>query len=133
MRYDSIVGLNKPVARLAQGTLMLDSNALKQSLSLLDGVFGQGGNTFDTGHVYQGGDAERVLGRWISERNLREQVVIIDKGAHPNADRKRVTPFDITSDLHDSLARLRTDYIDVYLLHRDDETQPVGPLVDVLN
>ncbi|MFW5841282.1 MAG: aldo/keto reductase, partial [Planctomycetota bacterium] len=55
------------------------------------------------------------------------------KGAHHNADRRRVTPFDITSDLHDSLARLGFEYIDLYLLHRDDATQPVEGIVDVLN
>jgi aryl-alcohol dehydrogenase-like predicted oxidoreductase len=133
MNFGTITGLGKPVARLAQGTLMLSSAELEQSMTLLDGVFAMGGNTFDTGHVYRNGDCERTLGRWVNERGIREQVVIVGKGAHPNADRNRVTPFDITSDLHDSLARLRTDYIDVYLLHRDDPSQPVGPIVEILN
>jgi aryl-alcohol dehydrogenase-like predicted oxidoreductase len=44
-----------------------------------------------------------------------------------------VTPFDITADLHDSLARQQTDYLDIFLLHRDDPSQPVGPIVEVLN
>jgi aryl-alcohol dehydrogenase-like predicted oxidoreductase len=134
MKYGSIPGVSKPVARLAQGTTMLDSGAPDKTMALLDGVYAQGGNTFDTGHVYRGGDSERMLGRWIQERGLRDKVVIITKGAHPNADRdRRVTPFDISSDLHDSLARLKTDFIEVYLLHRDDPSQPVGPLVEVLN
>jgi aryl-alcohol dehydrogenase-like predicted oxidoreductase len=59
--------------------------------------------------------------------------VVIGKGAHHNEDRKRVTPFDITADLYDSLARLGFDYIDLYLLHRDDPSVPVGPIVEVLN
>ena len=63
----------------------------------------------------------------------RDQIVILTKGAHFNQDRNRVTPFDITSDLFDSLVRLRTDSIDLYLLHRDDPTVPVGPIVEVLN
>jgi aryl-alcohol dehydrogenase-like predicted oxidoreductase len=69
----------------------------------------------------------------MADRGLREQVVIISKGCHHNADRRRVTPFDLASDLHDSLARLRTDYIDVYLLHRDDSDVPVGPVVEAFN
>jgi len=134
MKYSTIPGVTKRVARLAQGTTMLDSGALDQSLALLDGVYALGGNTFDTGHVYRNGDSERTLGRWVQQRGLREEVVIVSKGAHPNADRdRRVTPFDISSDLFDSLARLKTDYIDVYLLHRDDPSQPVGPLVEALN
>jgi aryl-alcohol dehydrogenase-like predicted oxidoreductase len=133
MKYGTVPGVTKPVARLAQGTTMLTSAELDQGMALLDGVFALGGNTFDTGQAYRSGDCERILGRWIHERGLREQVVVVDKGAHPNADRDRVTPFDITSDLHDSLARLKTDYIDIYLLHRDDPSKPVGPLVEILN
>ena len=133
MKFGTVRGLDKPVARLAQGTTMISSAEIDQSFALLDAIFALGGNTFDTGHVYGNGDCERTLGRWISERGIREQVVIIGKGAHHNADRNRVTPFDITSDLHDSLARLKTDTIDIYLLHRDDPSQPVGPIVEVLN
>jgi aryl-alcohol dehydrogenase-like predicted oxidoreductase len=59
--------------------------------------------------------------------------VIITKGAHHNQDRRRVTPFDITSDLHDSLARLGVAKVDLYLLHRDDPSVPVGPIVEILN
>jgi aryl-alcohol dehydrogenase-like predicted oxidoreductase len=133
MQYSTVPGVTKPVARVVQGTVMLSMNRLDESLALLDGVFAQGGTTFDTAHGYGGGAVERVLGRWVAERGLRDRVVIIGKGAHHNQDRERVTPFDITADLHDSLARLKTDYIDLYLLHRDDPTKPVGPIVEILN
>jgi 1-deoxyxylulose-5-phosphate synthase len=43
-----------------------------------------------------------------------------------------VTPEDITCDMRDNLARLRTDHIDLYLLHRDDPNVPVGPIVECL-
>ena len=75
-----------------------------------------------------------ALGAWMDRRGNRSDVFILSKGGHPNADRnRRVTVFDIASDLFDSLARLRTDYIDLYLLHRDDPEVPVGPLVEALN
>lgn len=133
MQYGDLPYLEKPVSRLVQGTVMLSSEALAESFALLDEIYALGGNTFDTAHGYGEGDCERVLGRWVNERGLREQVVIIDKGAHHNHDRKRVTPFDITADLFDSLARLQLDAIDLYLLHRDDPTVPVGPIIEVLN
>jgi len=60
-------------------------------------------------------------------------MVVLTKGAHHNADSKRVTPEDITCDLRDSLARLRTPYVDLYVLHRDDPEVPVGPIVEALN
>jgi aryl-alcohol dehydrogenase-like predicted oxidoreductase len=133
MQYGRIPGLDKPIARLVQGTVMLTPDDLEYSFALLDDVFALGGTTFDTAHSYGGGAVERVLGQWMSERGVRDHVVIITKGAHPNEDRRRVTPFDIAADLHDSLARLKVETIDLYLLHRDDPTQPVGPIVDALN
>jgi aryl-alcohol dehydrogenase-like predicted oxidoreductase len=61
-------------------------------------------------------------------------VVLISKGCHPvRGSGPRVTPEVIHADLHESLERLGTEVIDIYLLHRDDETQPVGPLVEALN
>jgi len=134
MPYAAVPGLDRPVSRLVQGTTMISSQNREASFALLDAVTAAGGNAFDTAHSYAGGDAERVLGQWMAARGNRDEVVILSKGAHPNADRPvRVTTFDIAADLHDSLARLKTDHIDIYLLHRDDETQPVGPLVEALN
>ena len=133
MKYGKVAGIDKPISRLVQGTVMISSKALEQSFTLLDEVYALGCNTFDTAHVYGSGDAERTLGRWLAARGLRDEVVIITKGAHPNADRERVTPFDITADLHDSLARLGVDSIDLYLLHRDDPSVPVEPIIEILN
>ena len=129
MTYGQVNGVGKPVARVVHGTTMLTADALQHGMDLLDGVFAEGGTTFDTAHGYGGGDCERVLGAWMERRGNREQVVILTKGCHPNKDRDRVTPSDLTSDLMDSLARLRTDYVDLYLLHRDDPTRPVDAIV----
>lgn len=133
MQYGQVPGIAKPISRLVQGTMMVNSQQLEAGFSLLDAVLEMGCNAFDTGHVYGGGDNERTVGRWVRERGVREQVVIIGKGAHHNQDRQRVTPYDITADLHDSLARFQFETIDLYLLHRDDASQPVGPIVEILN
>ena len=133
MDYGTVPGITKPVSRLVQGTVMVNSAEWEASAALLDGVFELGGTAFDTAHVYRGGDNERTVGRWIRERGLRERIVLIGKGAHHSPDRRRVTPFDITADLYDSLARFQTGYIDLYLLHRDDPSVPVGPIVETLN
>ncbi len=133
MDYGHIEGVKKPIARVVQGTIMIELKRMDELFALLDAIFAEGGTTFDTAHVYGRGDSERTFGRWMNERGLRDQVVLIDKGAHHNEDRQRVTPFDIELDIHDSLARVGTDYIDIYILHRDDPSQPVGPIVEVLN
>jgi aryl-alcohol dehydrogenase-like predicted oxidoreductase len=133
VNYGRVPGIDKPVARVVQGTVMIRSEEAERSFALLDEVFELGGNAFDTAHQYGGGDSERTFGRWVRERGVRDEVFVIGKGAHHNADRRRVTPFDITADLFDSLARFGFDHVDLYLLHRDDPSVPVGPIVEVLN
>jgi len=134
MHYGKIRGLNKPVARIVQGSTMIGSLLDEaRSFSLLDQVYELGCNTIDTAHVYSDGDSERIIGRWMHTRGLRDKIVIITKGAQHSEDRSRLTPFDITSELYDSLARLKTDHIDLYLLHRDNPDVPVEPIIDVLN
>lgn len=133
MVYGRLPGLEKPMPRLVQGTVMVSSADERGSFRLLDEVFALGGTAFDTAHVYGDGDNERTFGRWVRSRGIRDEVVVVAKGAHHNEDRRRVTPFDVTADLHDSLARFGFAYVDLYVLHRDDPTVPVGPIVEVLN
>lgn len=133
MEYGSIPGIDKPISRLVQGTAMIGKENADWGFELLDSIFEQGCTTFDTAHGYGQGANERTVGQWINSRGIRDQVVVIGKGAHHSQDRRRVTPFDITADIHDSLARFKFDSIDLYLLHRDDPDVPVGPIVEVLN
>jgi aryl-alcohol dehydrogenase-like predicted oxidoreductase len=133
MQYGKIPGVEKPVSRLVQGSIMINSASVPECFYLLDAILEMGCNTFDTAHVYGSGDNERTFGRWLRERGNRNKVNIIGKGAHHSGDRKRVTPWDITSDIYDSLARFKVDHIDIYLLHRDDPAVPVGPIVETLN
>ena len=133
MKYGSIKGIDKPISRLVQGTVSIEGSNEAAEFALLDAVYELGCTTFDTAHVYGSGKNERAVGKWVNSRGLRDKLVIIGKGAHHNQDRKRVTPFDISADIHDSLARFGFDYIDLYLLHRDNPEVPVEPIVDVLN
>ena len=133
MEFGQIAGIDKKVSRLVQGTIMLKKKNAEAGCELLDAVFAAGINAFDTAALYGGGDCERVFGQWLESRGHRDQIFIIGKAAHYSEDRNRVTPFDITADLHDSLARQHTDHIDLFFLHRDDLDVGVGPIVDVLN
>lgn len=133
MKYGRVPGAGKDISRLVQGAIMLSVETEAENMELLDAAFDAGCTTFDTAHVYGGGDCDRILGRWMNQRGIRDRVVVLGKGAHHNADRKRVTPFDITADIFDVLARMKTEYIDLFVLHRDDPSVPVGPVVEVLN
>ncbi len=132
MTYGAIQGLSKPLPRIIFGTLPL-VNTDATTFSLLDSVAEMGCYAFDTAHVYGDGSSERVIGNWMQARDNRSDVIVIDKGAHPVEGRNRVDPESIRQDLQESLSRLKTDYIDLYLLHRDDPAVPVGPIMEVLN
>lgn len=133
MRYTSIAGVPKPVSRLVLGTMIISTQELDRSFALLDAALAQGYTTLDTAYVYAGGESERCIGQWMVARRSREQVVIVSKGCHPRAGQARVTPANLAADLEESLARLQTGYVDVYLLHRDDPSVPVGPIVEAFN
>ena len=132
MRYSPFPPLDRDLSRLVLGSMVFSLEALDLTYDLIETWLKLGGNIIDTAHVYSGGNSERAMGRWFQERGRRNDVVVLSKGAHHNADRRRVTPEDITCDLRDSLTRLKTDRIDLYLLHRDDPEVPVGPIVEAL-
>ena len=62
----------------------------------------------------------------MEENNRRDDVILLTKGAHPNQDGPRVSKEAIDEELNISLERLRTDYVELYALHRDDPNVPVG-------
>lgn len=133
MIYKNIDGLAQPVSRIVFGTATKPMINGEDSMELLDAAVAGGINCFDTARIY--GQAEQVLGNWMQARDNREQLVLVDKGAHPlpQTTMSRVTPSAIEADIARSLLMLQTDYVDIYLLHRDDPSQPVGPIVETLN
>lgn len=144
MRYFKLPGIELPVSvvGLGAGTRIFTNGEYDRCAELLDIFLAAGGNCVDTANVYGFGTSEEILGRWLEERGARQQVVLISKGCHPDFDKEdvygkpwvsRVTPEAIRADLAESLERLQTDYIDLYLLHRDDESVPVGPIVEAFN
>lgn len=133
MEYRTIADVKRPVSRIVFGTAIPAMMRGENVNKLLDAVFAAGVNTFDLARAY--GLAERSFGEWMAAKNNRNKVIILTKGAHPLADSSlpRVTPEAIKEDIKTSLKMLKTDFIDIYMLHRDDPKVPVGPLVETLN
>jgi aryl-alcohol dehydrogenase-like predicted oxidoreductase len=117
----------------------------EEAVRLLDAFLSAGGNFVDTAHCYgfwgSGGTgaSERELGAAMAELRCREWLVIATKGGHPACEGgyprsgAYLSPEVLASDVSESLARLRTDWIDLYLLHRDDRRVPVGEIIEALN
>jgi len=122
-------GVRLPVSRIALGTMVCDGPAtLSRALGVFDAFFEAGGNTFDTAHIYADGWSERALGRFMKTRGVRDDVVVIAKGAHsPDC-----FPASIRPQLELSLERMDTQRADLYFLHRDNADVPVGEFVDAL-
>ncbi len=125
MKYSRIPGVDKDISRVVMGVLGFKD--LRHASVMCDDYFELGGNCFDTARHY--GSSEITLGRWIKNRGIREEVVLITKGAHTPG----CYPENVTTELLESLERLQTGYVDIYFLHRDNLDIPVGEFVDVLN
>ncbi len=78
-------------------------------------------NFFDTANVYNQGESERIVGKFLKENNLREQVVLATKVNGRMSDLPNdagASRYHILKACEDSLRRLQSDHIDLYQLHR---------------
>jgi aryl-alcohol dehydrogenase-like predicted oxidoreductase len=106
--------------------MVFSRDRLPYTCAMLDHFFELGGNCIDTAYVYS---TERTIGEWIKLRGIREEIVLIGKGAHT----PECYPEALTRQLFETLDHLQTDYLDLYLMHRDNLDVPVGEFVECLN
>jgi aryl-alcohol dehydrogenase-like predicted oxidoreductase len=126
MQYGRIPLVDKPVARLVMG--VDNQSFFPHAEVMFDDYFENGGNTFDTAWVY-GREKSANLGAWVNSRGVRQDVVLIGKGAHTPL----CTPQTIALQLEDWLGWANTGYCDIYMMHRDNPEVPVAEFVDALN
>ena len=126
-------GLDKDISRIGLGTAWCTLENTDQCWPVFDAFVERGGTVFDTAPVY--GESEAALGGWLGKRGARDGIVIITKGAH--GDGGGVSPEDfeavVDAELGASFEALQTDYIDLYLLHRENARVPVPKLVQKLS
>jgi aryl-alcohol dehydrogenase-like predicted oxidoreductase len=103
------------------------------SFALLDAFVAAGFNLIDTADVYSsfvegnvGGESETIIGKWLARRRRRDDVVIASKLGMPmGPGMEGLSRKYMFEAVERSLERLRTDYIDLYQAHRDDESTPL--------
>lgn len=143
MRTFTLPGLAKNPSVLCLGAAEYGSRfSQDDSFALMDDFAERGGTFADTAHVYADwlpngvGASERTLGRWLQTRGLAGQWTVGTKGAHPRLETmgvSRLAPADIAQDFSESSERLGLETIDLYWLHRDDPSVPVGEIISALN
>jgi aryl-alcohol dehydrogenase-like predicted oxidoreductase len=133
------------VSRLALGTMNFGTSGFHapygksedDSRAIFRRYVEAGGNFIDTADFYTAGESETLLGRFIADAGIRERIVLTTKftnsvePGNPNGGgngRKHVMRA-----VEDSLRRLGTDYIDLYLLHTWDRMTPVEEVVRTLD
>jgi aryl-alcohol dehydrogenase-like predicted oxidoreductase len=121
MRTGRIPGYERDLSRIAMGTV-------RPEPGLWESYLAAGGTCFDTARHY-GDESEGELGRFLERAGARDGVVLVGKAAHTPDCR----PDAVAADLDRSLELLRTDRLDLLLLHRDDPAVPVGEFVDALD
>lgn len=113
----------------------------KDAFRLMDIYADAGGNCLDTARMYAcwlpngEGASEMTVGNWIRSRKCRDRIILSTKGGHPPIDNMacgRLSRKELEYDLDKSLITLGTDYIDIYWLHRDDESRPTEDILDTL-
>ena len=131
MKYGQLAGLTKPVSQIILGAVYFSEDDQAAADAVLDRYFELGGNCVDVAHAY-GRNAAVPFGHWISSRNVRDKVVILDKGCHPYRGEKRYSPAAMVSDMQEQRDLLQVDSVDIWMFHRDDpESDPTEVLTSI--
>jgi aryl-alcohol dehydrogenase-like predicted oxidoreductase len=144
MKYSRLGGTGLIVSKLAFGSMTFGSDPngpfastykVDQAAAndLVARAIDAGVNLFNSADVYAGGDSERILGRALGAK--RQQVVIATKVGNrmgPGLVEAGLSRRHILAAADASLARLGTDYIDVYLAHKVDALTPIEETLEAL-
>lgn len=117
--------------RIALGTSGFGDIRLSEAFTALDNFAALGGRIIDTATAYGDGAAESIIGDWLADRDDADQFFVVTKVCHPDEGwRPRVSPRVIRDEVRKAAERSPLRSV---LLHRDDETQPIEPLVEALS
>ena len=155
MEYKILGSTGVKISSFCLGTdNFADPTPEKESINILDAAIDAGINLFDTGDVYADGEGERIIGRALKNNGKRHDILIatkVDHGepqpglphgfaqSHLTKKSNYISPnlyghtrLSIIKACEKSLKRLKTDYIDLYQLHRPSSIVPIEETLDVL-
>jgi aryl-alcohol dehydrogenase (NADP+) len=143
MKYTNLGKSGMKVSRLCLGTMTYGSSKWRpwvldeeESRPFVKRALELGFNFFDTADMYSRGASEEILGRAIKEFARREEVVIATKVFFPMSDDPNdqgLSRKHILQSIDGSLRRLKTDYVDLYQIHRWDYETPIEETLEALD
>ncbi len=145
MKYVNLGETGISVSRLCLGMMTYGSTDWRDwvlnyddARPFVERALDAGINFFDTADVYSNGASEEVLGRALKELSVdRDDVVIATKCFGGTHDRSRnrwgLSRKNVIASCDASLARLGTDHIDLYQIHRFDPNTPLEETIDALD
>ena len=119
--------LNRGVSIVGLGTMVFRTAPRQDAFEMLDAWREAGGNLLDAAEVY---GSEPALADWFEARGNRDEIVLLNKAC---IDLNEITPDGIRRGVAGNLERTRTDYIDIWMLHRDDPSKPIEMVVESAN
>ena len=128
MNYRALGTTGIDVSTIGMGCVTFGREIDEQtSFEVLNRAWEHGINLFDTAAAYASGASEAVLGKWISDRGIRDRIVLATKVNGV------LTKDHIARSVEESLVRLKTDRIDLYQLHNWDKETPLEETLGALN
>ncbi len=116
------------------GAMMFgDQTDAAEAANIVAAARDAGQNAIDTADAYAGGQSERIVGQLIAQD--RSRWIVASKVANPMGSEPNDRGLSrrwLTRAIDASLQRLGSDWIDLWYLHRDDETTPVEEIVGTL-
>ena len=136
MRYRTLGSSGLEVSEISLGSWLTFSGGVEfdQTRACTDAAFEAGINFFDTANAYGRGAAESAWGEILSGRP-RDSYVLATKvwgQMSDDPDDRGLSPAQIAKQIDASLARLRTDYVDLYQAHRFDPDVPIEETLEAL-
>jgi 1-deoxyxylulose-5-phosphate synthase len=144
MDYVNLGSTGLKVSRICLGTMTYGSKKWREwvldeaeSRPFIQRALEAGINFFDTADMYSDGASEEVLGRALKDFGpSRDRLVIATKVFNPMGDdpnQRGLSRKHIRHAIDDSLRRLKTDYVDLYQIHRFDPYTPMEETLEALN
>jgi len=144
MQYTNLGSTGVQVSRLCLGCMSYGAKAWREwvleeadSLPFFERALAAGINFYDTADMYSLGRSEEILGNALQTLKVpRETVVIATKvfnAMGPDPNQKGLSRKHILHSIDNSLRRLRTDYVDLYQIHRFDPYTPIEETLEALD